>query len=65
MKKIVTLFLALVLVFSLFSCNFQSDPPVGDNTPVNIGVMSGPTGMGMAKLMADNKDDASKYLFEI
>ncbi len=66
MKKISISLLTLLLVLSsLFSCTFQPASPEDDGTQIKIGVMSGPTGMGMAKLMADNKDDTSKYDFEI
>ena len=63
MKKIIAslLFIALLAV-TLTSCF----TPAGDETEkINIGVMSGPTGMGMAKLMNDNKDNTEKYEFRI
>lgn len=66
MKKTISLLLTLTLCLTfLFSCNFQPEKPDDDGAKINIGVMAGPTGMGMAKLMSDNKDDTSKYGFEI
>ncbi len=60
MKKIVAILLLLTLsVLMLFSCGNQ-------NTTLNIGYMSGPTGMGMAKLINDNKpveNESNKYSF--
>ena len=47
MKKIISLLLTLlILVGTLASC--------GDDTKINVGFMSGPTGIGMAKMIADN-----------
>ena len=61
MKKIFAiLILIALLVISLASC-FGSV----DTEKINIGVMSGPTGMGMAKLMSDNKENTVKYEFRI
>ena len=61
MKKIFAiLILIALLVISLASC-FGSV----DTEKINIGVMSGPTGMGMAKLMSDNKENTAKYEFRI
>ena len=59
MKKIISaLILISLTLISLCACK-------PDNTAVKIGVMSGPTGMGMAKLMADNAQNSDKYSFEI
>ena len=58
MKKFLSILLIAVLSLSLFACNTPED-----TTKIRIGVMSGPTGMGMAKLMNDYKDDNSKYEF--
>jgi NitT/TauT family transport system substrate-binding protein len=63
MKKIVSLIL-IVALFALAatSCAFQKN----DDTVVRIGVMSGPTGMGMAKLMNDEgAKETSKYEFTV
>ena len=62
MKKIISsLILMTLLILSFTSC-FSN---VGNAAKINIGVMSGPTGMGMAKLMNDNKDNTDKYEFRI
>lgn len=47
MKKITALLLLLTLLIgALISC--------GDDTKINVGFMSGPTGIGMAKMISDN-----------
>lgn len=60
MKKITALLLSLLtlatLVFSFSSCG-------KDDTKIRIGYMAGPTGIGMAKLINDNKDNSEKYEF--
>ncbi len=57
MKKILSLILlAALLTLALVSC--AQDP-----TKVTVGVLNGPTGMGMAKLMAD-KAESEQYAFE-
>ena len=62
MKKIISLLLTLsTLTLALFSVSCQKT----DDTVINIGVMSGPTGMGMAKLMADNAGSDEKYNFTV
>ncbi len=63
MKKLISLILLGAMVaLMLFSCN---SPDVRDDVEIDIGVMSGPTGMGMAKLMNDVGEDSDKYDFEI
>ncbi len=59
MKKLLaTLLMLCTLTFTLASCT------VHDDTTVRIGVLNGPTGMGMAKLMNDTADDeSSQYDF--
>ena len=60
MKKLISLAICILLLLSLLaSCAPE------DNTQIKIGVMSGPTGMGMAKLMNDNADSEEKYAFEV
>lgn len=60
MKKIISLFLILTLsVFAFVSCKKDDDKEL---TEFNIGVMSGPTGMGMAELMSKKVEN---YNFEI
>ena len=63
MKKIISLLLFIsLLISSVISCTFPSATPEDDGTKINIGVMSGPTGMGMAKLIDDYKNN-EKYEF--
>ncbi len=51
MKKIITLIIALAIIAgTLISCGIGTE----DDTVIRIGIMSGPTGMGMAKLIYDN-----------
>ncbi len=66
MKKTLSLLLAVALLVCAFtSCIFPSSEPSDDGAKIRIGVMSGPTGMGMAKLMADAKENTEKYEFEV
>ena len=70
MKKIVSLLITLLLAFfMLSSCTFgESDSNEGTNNNVSkikIGCLSGPTGMGMAKLISDNGMDSEKYSFTV
>ncbi|MBQ3888455.1 MAG: ABC transporter substrate-binding protein [Clostridia bacterium] len=80
MKKVVSLLLALVLCVSLFaSCGAKTQPETtaapsteAETVPavkadVNIAVLKGPTGMGAAKLMADNDAGtaANNYTFTV
>ena len=67
MKKLIALLLLITLAFSAVSCAKQ--PENGDetdSTPIRIGYMQGPTGMGMAKLIHDNGGISGneKYKFE-
>ena len=76
MKKIIAVILALVLALALVGCgaadtlssenSTQSTP---EYTPVDMSVacMTGPTGIGMAKLMADAdvKTTANNYTFTV
>ncbi len=61
MKKIISLLLiaAAVLSFAV-SCT-----PVNDNTKITVGVLAGPTGMGLAKLISDTGADTEKYEFKL
>ena len=61
MKKIIALLLTIILAVGvLVSCN---DPGDSETTTIKIGVMNGPTGMGMAKLINDNGIESEKYVF--
>ena len=59
MKKILSLVLLMALTLTLLA----SCAPT-DNTKITVGVMNGPTGMGMAKLMSDSGSDSELYAFE-
>lgn len=61
MKKIISLVCVFAMAFTLLTSCF----PSADTTMIRIGVMSGPTGMGMAKLMHDNPQGSEKYSFSI
>ena len=68
MKKIIALLLIIsCLAFVFTACGDNDGDDNGNNTPqlvkINIGVMNGPTGMGMAKLINDNGMDSAKYAF--
>jgi len=77
--KILSILLALICAFGLIACspdsgNGTSTTTLGDgnvtpdkNLDVNVTVLSGTTGMGMAKLMSDSKDGkaALKYNFTV
>ena len=65
MKKLIALILTLALLtLSIAACNYGSDNK-DDETVIRIAYMSGPTGMGMAKLIHDNGgvDGNAKYQF--
>ena len=57
MKKLLIFLLLLAIsLTSIVSCS-------GSTAKIKIGVMNGPTGMGMAKLMNDAGEDSEKYSF--
>ncbi len=63
MKKI----LALVLLLATFVLSLVSCGAPKDDTQLRVGYMTGPTGMGMAKLVHDNsalEAENEKYTFE-
>ena len=61
MKKIIALLLTLIIAVSvLASCNQLAG---SETATIKIGVMNGPTGMGMAKLINDNGAESEKYVF--
>ena len=61
MKKIIaTLLLLTTALLALAACS-----PYEEREKINVGVMSGPTGMGMAKLMRDNAEDSELYSFKV
>ena len=59
MKKILSLLLLLALALTLLA----SCAPT-DSTKITVGVMNGPTGMGMAKLMNDSGSESELYAFK-
>ena len=68
--KILSLIMALLMTISLFaftscSSNEQNETPE-ENKPEKIRVitLAGPTGMGMAKLIDNNKKEITKYNYE-
>ena len=78
--KVLSLILALVLALGLVACGETGDSSVTTTTPannenptpdknldVNVTVLSGTTGMGIAKLMSDSKNGkaALKYNFTV
>ncbi len=61
MKKIVSIILIVsMFILTLASCNINIE-----TQKITIGVMSGPTGMGMAKLMSDYSEENDKYEFKV
>ena len=61
MKKLLSLLLLLALTLTAFvSCKARDD-----GAKINVGVLAGPTGMGMAKLMADTAEDSALYDFTV
>lgn len=68
MKRIIALIISLTLILTtLASCNlWQNGNTPPDQVKIRIGYMAGPTGMGMAKLVADNgglENGNDKYSF--
>lgn len=65
MKKLLSLLLTLTLLLACTSALVGCDPP-DETVTMHIGVMSGPTGMGMAKMMSDHKaEDDTAYVFDV
>lgn len=76
-EKFISILLIGIMLFSLVGCAPKSESPLDDNTleedttnqevveqiePISIGVLKGPTGMGMVKLMEDDaKLETPKY----
>ncbi len=72
-KKLTSLLLAVVMVLTMAACSNNSaadpaDEPAADtDTPVNIMVLNGTTGFGMAKLITDSAagDTRLNYSFSV
>ncbi len=80
MKKLLALVLALCMVMALVSCgNGTTETTTGEaketttsantetpkqDAPIRVTTLKGPTGMGMAKLITDDKNGASKNDYE-
>ncbi len=62
-KKLISLLLSLIMLFSLVACSQATNEP--PEKALKIGVLSGTTGMGAAKLIEDNKTNASPAYEEI
>lgn len=70
MKRILSMILTLVITGALLSgCSKKTETPAPEveQTPIKVAVMTGPTGMGMVKLMDDNESKTSlnPYNFSI
>ena len=62
-KKVFALLLALSMFCALLAgCDKKEET---DNVAVRVGAMSGPTAMGMVKLMKDAEDGAAKNAYEL
>lgn len=77
MKKFLALLLALTMVFALCACGAKPAPaatatatdtatpaPSEEPTTIRVGAMSGPTAMGMVKLMADSTAKTTENTYE-
>ena len=66
MKKLISSILLVIFALTmLVACGGGNNNSTADDVKINIGVMAGPTGMGMAKLMSDAGENSDKYSFEI
>ena len=74
MKKLVSLILAVLMLACLFTGCANNDPAPTETpaaaeepTTIRVGAMTGPTAMGMVKLMdeSDKGESANKYEFSL
>lgn len=74
MKKVISLVLAALMLVCLFAGCTNTDPEAVETpavseepTTIRVGAMTGPTAMGMVKLMddSDNGNTANKYEFSL
>lgn len=76
--RVIALLLALVLVLGLAACTSADQPentpePTGEVTPtpaaqpdqINFAVLSGPTGVGAAKLLTDNEAGKAAFKYNV
>lgn len=57
MKRIITLLVSTILILTIFvGCNNNTKVTTEESVIPNIGVLKGPTAMGMVKLMEDTKN---------
>ena len=54
MKKVISLLLAVLLVFSLAACGAKDADAPAEKTNIRLATLKGPTGIGTAKLMQEN-----------
>lgn len=73
-KRMIALLLTLVLVFGLVACAPAKQPdntpvptptPVAEPDQINFAVLPGPTGVGAAKLLADNEAGKTAYKYNV
>ena len=65
MKKLLALILCLAFALSLASCSKPNDPDHSLSSSVKVGYLSGTTGLGMAKLIADvSADENANITFQ-
>ncbi len=66
-RRISALLLAVIMLLSFAACTMGSKTPKATNTQVNVTMLKGPTGVGAAKLMADNDAGTAlnKYTFTL
>lgn len=62
MKKLIALLLFVAFTLSLASCGKKEDPNHSLASSVSVGYLSGTTGLGMAKLIADVSEDADSNI---
>lgn len=68
MKKLITYLLALcMLLCALSGCESKPEEPAEEATTIKIGALTGPTAMGLVKLMddSDNGNSVNKYEFKL
>lgn len=66
MKKFIAIAMAFTMLLCLFACK-KTDDSSAEKTDVRVMTLKGPTGIGMAKLMADNDAKIAKnnYTFTL